>query len=105
MREYHPNDKHEVPWSRGRQGTRLDLTVFEATALLNDPYWCIEVPGKRQLVGVRNGKIYVFQDDNRGGYHAYPSTGNEICAKFSAVSARIASLLGVSVKRLSNMRD
>ena len=29
-----------------------------------------------------NGKIYVFQEDGTGGYHAYPATGNEVYTKF-----------------------
>jgi len=105
MRTYNPNPKHEGPGALGRKGTRLDLSSVEAAQLLNDPVHCLEVPGKRQLVGVKNGRIYVFQDDGAGGYHAYPSTGNEICTKFSTVAPRIAALLGTDMKRLSRMQE
>src|SRR3954451_16888142 len=105
MRRYNPNPKHEVPGARGRRGTKLYLTPAEASFLLNDPLHCLEVPGKRQLVGVRDGRIYVFQDDGTGGYHAYPATGNEVVTKFPTIAARIASLLGMDIKRLSRLRE
>ena len=105
MRRYNPNPKHEVPWASGRKGTKLDLTPAEASFLLNDPVHCLEVPGKRQLVGVRNGRIYVFQDDGTDGYHAYPATGQEVYTKFPAIAPRIASLLATDIKRLSRMTD
>ena len=105
MRRYNPNPKHEVPGAPGRRGTKLDLTPAEASLLLNDPLHCLEVPGKRQLVGVRNGRIYVFQDDGTGGYHAYPATGNEVFTKFPAIAPRIATLLGTDIKRLSRLSD
>ncbi|HEV3342114.1 MAG TPA: hypothetical protein VG125_17235 [Pirellulales bacterium] len=105
MRIYHPNPKHELSGRPGRKGTKLDLSVMEASVLLNDPVHCLEVPEKRQLVAVKNGKIYVFQDDEVGGYHAYPATGNEVCAKYPAVARRIAELLGTDVKRLSRMQE
>lgn len=103
MRTYNSNPKHEQPWVGGRRGGRLDLSPIEASQLLNDPVNCVEVPGKRQFVGVRNQKIYVFQDDGTGGYHAYPVTGNEVCTKFPGVQLRIAQLMGTDVKRLSRM--
>jgi hypothetical protein len=103
MRKYNPNPKHENPWALGRKGSKLDLSQLEAERLLNDPVHCLEVPGKRQLVGVLNSKIYVFQDDGTGGYHAYPATGNEVCSKFPAIASRIASLLGMDIKRLSRL--
>jgi hypothetical protein len=103
MRKYNPNPKHELSGARGRKGTKLDLSTAEATRLLNDRAHCLEVPGKRQLVGVRNGKIYVFQNDGADGYHAYPATGNEVCKKFSKVASQIATLLGTDVQRLSRM--
>ncbi len=105
MRKYSSNPKHELPGTRGRKGTRLDLLPVEASELLNDPIHCLEVPGKRQLVGVRNGKVYVFQDDGAGAYHAYPSTGNEVYTKYSAIARPIADLLGVDVQRLSRMNE
>ena len=103
MRIYNPNPKHEQAGVGGRKGTRLDLSVAEATQLLNDPVNCIEVPAKRQFVAVRNGKIYVFQDDNVGGYHGYPVTGQEITTNFSSVASRVATLMGTNHKRLSRM--
>ncbi len=105
MRKYNPNPKHEGPGAPGRKGTRLDLSPPEASLLLNDPLHCIEVPGKRQLVGVKDGKIYVFQDDGTNGYHAYPATGNEVYTKYPSIANRIAALLGTDVKRLSRMQD
>jgi hypothetical protein len=105
MRRYNPNPKHEVPGAPGRRGTKLDLTPAEASLLLNDPLHCLEVPGKWQLVGVRNGRIYVFQDDGTGGYHAYPATGNEVFTKFPAIAPWIATLLGTDIKRLSRLSD
>ena len=105
MRKYNPNPKHETPGTPGRKGTKLDLNPLQAERLLNDPLHCFEVPGKRQLIGVLNGRIYVFQDDGTGGYHAYPATGNEIFSKFTALAPRIAILLGINVKRLSRLHD
>jgi hypothetical protein len=105
MRTYNPNPKHELPGTRGRKGTPLDLSPAEASELLNDPVNCLEVPGKRQLVGVKNGKPYVFQDDGAGGFHAYPATGNEVATKFSTIAGRIAVMLGTNVKRLSRMDE
>ena len=105
MRKYNPNPKHEAPGTQGRKGSKLDLSPLEAERLLNDPLHCLEVPGKRQLVGVLNGKIYVFQDDGTGGYHAYPATGNEVYTKFPAIAPRIASLLGMDIKRFSRLAD
>lgn len=105
MRRYNPNPKHEMPWAPGRRGTKLDLTISEASFLLNDPKCCLEVPGKRQLVAVRNGRIYIFQEDGTGGYHAYPATGNEICAKYPAIASRIAALLGMGIKQLSRLGE
>ena len=101
MRVYNLNPKHESSGAPGRKGTRLDLTPAQAQALLNDPINCIEVPGKRQFVGVRSDKIYVFQPDSTGGYHAYPVTGNEAYTKYPGVAPRVAALLKTDVKRLS----
>ena len=105
MRWYNPNPKHEVPGARSRRGTRLDLTPAESSFLLNDSLRCLEVPGKRQLVGVREGRIHVFQDDGADGDHSYPATGNEVFTKYPAIAPRIAHLLGTDIKRLSRLRD
>jgi hypothetical protein len=105
MRKYNPNPKHESPGAPGRRGTRLDLSPPEASLLLNDPFHCVEVPDKRQLVGVKNGKIYVFQHDGADGYHAYPATGNEVYTKYPEIANRIATLLGTDIKRLSRMHE
>lgn len=105
MRKYNPNPKHEVSGAPGRRGTKLDLSPLEADRLLNDPLHWLEVPGKKQLVGVLNSKIYVFQDDGTGGYHAYPSTGNEVYTKFPTIASRIASLLGMDIKRFSRLGE
>lgn len=37
------------------------------------------------------------------GFHAYPSTGNEIASSYPSVANRIAGMLGVEFKRLSRM--
>jgi hypothetical protein len=50
-------------------------------------------------------KIYVFQDDGTDGYHAYPSTGNEVYTKYPLIAPRIAILLGTDIKRLSRLKD
>ncbi len=105
MRIYHSNPKHEGAGQLGRKGTRLDLSPAQAAQLLNDPTHCLPVEGKRQLVGARLGRIYVFQEDAAGGYHAYPATGNEVFTKFPTVALRIAALLGTDIKRLSRMRE
>ena len=102
--KYNPG-RHENPGQHsGPSGTHLDITAQEAEALLNDRVNCFQVPSKRQYVGVRNTKIYVFQDDNAGGFHGYPSTGADVCSKYTGVAPKIAHLLGVSFQRLSRMR-
>ncbi len=102
-RMYHPNPKHELGGARGVKGTRLDLTADEAYELLNDSRRCLEVPGRKQLVAVSKGRIYVFQPDGVGGFHAYPSSGKEIAARYSTVAPKIAEMLKVDIKRLSRM--
>jgi len=104
-RLYNPNPKHELPTAPGRKGTRLDLSADQAYQLLNDPARCLEVAGKRQFVAVKDGKIYVYQPDNVGGFHAYPSTGNEVATKYPSVAADVARMLGTDVKRLSRMAE
>jgi hypothetical protein len=102
-RIYNPNPKHELAGAMGRKGTRLDLSPDDAARLLNDPARCFDVPGKKQLVAVQNGKIYVFQPDGTGAFHAYPVSGQEIAANYPSVAARVAGMLGINVKRLSRM--
>ena len=102
-RFYNPNPKHELSGAMGRRGTRLDMTSDQAYELLNERRFSVEVPGKKQVLAVKNGKIYVFQPDGAGGFHAYPSTGNEIAAKYPTAASRVAALLGTSVKRLTRM--
>lgn len=105
MRRYNPNPKREIPWLRGRKATRLDLSIPEATQLLNDGVRCIPVPGKRQLVAVKGKAIYVFFDDNAGGYHAVRVSGNEIHTKFSAVQKQVAAMLGIRDTKLHQSHD
>jgi hypothetical protein len=105
MRKYNPSPKHEKPWERGRKGSKLDLSVAEATQLLNDSLHCVEVPGKRQYVAVKGEAIYVFQDDGAGAYHAYPVTGREVCANYSSVARQIAAMLDTGVKQLSRREE
>ena len=102
-RMYNPNPKHEMAGARGVKRSRLDLSSDEAYELLNDALRCLEVPGKKQFVAVKNQKIYVFQPDGVGGFHAYPSTGNEVASNYPTVANRIAAMLGVDFKRLSRM--
>jgi len=102
-RMYNPNPKHEMKGVPGIKGSKLDLSADEAYQLLNDAVHCLEVPGKKQFVAVKNKKIYVFQPDGVGGYHAYPSTGKEVADKYHDVATKIAEMLGVDFKRLSRM--
>jgi hypothetical protein len=102
-RMYNPNPKHELAGARGVKGTRLDLTADQAYDLLNDATRCLDVPGKKQLVAVKDGKIYVFQPDGVGGFHAYPTSGQEVAANYPSVANRIAAMLGIDFKRLSRM--
>ena len=102
-RKYSSNPKHEKPGAGGRKGSPLDLTPLEAEELLNDAKNCLQIPGKRQFVGVKNGKIYAFQDDGAGGFHAYLISGNEVFTKYSKIAKDIAQLLGTDIKRLSRM--
>ncbi len=102
-RKYSSNPKHEAAGVGGRKGSPMDLQPLEAEELLNDARNCLAVPGKRQFVGVKNGKIYAFQDDGAGGFHAYVISGNEVFTKYSKIAKDIASLLGTDIKRLSRM--
>jgi hypothetical protein len=104
-RFYNPNPKHELPTAPGRRGTKLDLSSDEAYQLLNDPKRCIEVPDKKQFVAVNDGKLYVFQPDNTGAFHAYPSTGNEVYTKYPSIASEVARQLGIDVKRLSRLAE
>lgn len=66
---YTPSPKHDPKMpSSGRPGTRMDLSDEEARALLQQSI----LVGKQRYAFL-NGKIYVFQPDNRGGFHGYPS--------------------------------
>ena len=107
--KYTGNPKHGdagVPGSaRGVRDTRNTLSPQESEALANDRNNCIVVPGKRQLVGVKNGTIYVFQHDNFAGYHAYPVSGKELCSRFPSVQGWVAEKLGTDHKRLSRSED
>ena len=102
-RMYNPNPKHELPGARGVKGAKLDLSPDEAYQLLNDATKCFEIPGKKQFVAVPNKKIYAFQPDGTGGFHAYPITGKEVAEKYHAAAAHVGRLLGVDFKRLSRM--
>lgn len=102
-RMYNPNPKHELAGARGVKGSRLDLPADDAYQLLNDAAKCLEVPGKKQFVAVKDGKIYAFQPDGVGGFHAYPTTGKEVAEKYPGVAGQIAAMLGVDFKRLSRM--
>jgi len=102
-RKYNPNPKHEAPWAGGRKGTKLDLTPGEAEDLLNNPKACMQVPNKRQVIGVKDGRIYAFRDDAAGGFHAYPISGQEVTKQFSDVQQWVASQLKTDVKRLARI--
>ena len=103
MLKYNPNPKHEGIVLKGaKSAAEMDLPPDEAKALLNDSENCFPVPAKRQLVAVKNKKIYVFQNDG-DGYHGYIISGMECCKKYTSVAGKIAALLGVNFKRLSRM--
>lgn len=104
-RFYKSNPKHETAGAAGRKGTKLDISADEAYQLLNDPAKCLEVAGKKQYVAVKDGKIYAYQPDNTGSFHAYPITGHEVHKDFPAVQADVAKLLGIDVKRLSRLGE
>ena len=102
-RKYTPSPKRDATVRSGRQGTPMDLTAAEAEKLLNDPDDARHLPGKRQFLGIKNGKIYAFQDDNTGGYHGYPISGQEVTQKYPQLQKWVADKLGTTVKRLSQM--
>jgi hypothetical protein len=103
-RMYNPGrHDQEFVGARGLKGSELDLSADEAYQLLNDAARCVEVPGKKQFVAVKNGKIYVYQP-GQGGYHAYLSTGKEVAAKYPTAAGRVGAMLGgVNFQRLSRM--
>ncbi len=104
MRIYVPHSKHGgAGGARGVKGSPMDLSDAEAQALLNDGSRCFEEPGKRQFVGVKNNKLYVYQDDNAGGYHGYRISGQECCAKYVKAATKIAAVLKVDFKRLQKL--
>jgi filamentous hemagglutinin len=70
-RIYSPTQKHEA----GGWGTVMDLNPGTAQKVLNEG---ITGPNGKQIYGYENGKIYVFQPDNVGGFHGYPEQGNRI---------------------------
>jgi hypothetical protein len=102
-RKYSSNPKHELAGVGGVKGSSMDLNSLQAESLLNDAKSCISVPNQRQFVGVKDGKIYAFQDDGAGGFHAYLITGSEAAAKYPKIAKQIADLLGTNIKRLSRM--
>ena len=62
-----------------------------------------QVNGKTLALANVDGKIYAFQPDGVGGFHAYPTTGKEVAEKYPGVASQIAAMLGVDFKRLSRM--
>jgi filamentous hemagglutinin len=104
MRTYVPHSKHGgSPGARGVRGSPMDLSDADAQALLNDSSKCFEEPGKKQYIGTRGGKFYVYQPDNVGGYHGYRVSGTEVAAKFPKAAALLAKVLNVDFKRLAKM--
>jgi filamentous hemagglutinin len=103
-RLYTPHSKHTGPGgARGIKGSPMDLSDADAHSLLNDPSHCFEEPGKRQFIATKNGKLYVYQDDNAGGFHGYRISGNECAAKYPKAAAKIAELLKIDFKRLQKL--
>jgi hypothetical protein len=102
-RMYNPNPKHEAGGVIGLKGSKLDLSPDEAFQLLNDSSKCFTVPGKKQLIAVHNKKIYAFQPDGVGGYHAYPISGKEVAKNYTAAAPDVQRMLGIDFKRLSRM--
>ena len=72
--KYVPSPKHDTlhGW-----GTPMDLSDSQGQELLNNS----TLVGK-QRYGLAGGKIYEFQPDNAGGWHAYPIPGNEAPPSF-----------------------
>jgi hypothetical protein len=103
-RKYVAHSKHGgAGGARGVKGSPMDLSDGDAQTLLNDAAHCFEEPGKRQFVGAKSGKFYVYQDDNAGGFHGYRVSGAELCAKYPKAAKRIGELLKVDFKRLQKM--
>ena len=71
-RQYVPTPKHKI----GGWGTLMDLEDEVAQIVLDRG---IQI-GK-QVYAYHEGKFYVFQPDNTGGYHGYPIDRNEVPAK------------------------
>lgn len=69
-RWFDPTEKHMT----GGWGTKMDLDDVTAEEVLNRG---IESTGKdgKQVHGLHDGKIYVYQPDNVGGWHGYPAVG------------------------------
>lgn len=90
---------------RGLHGSRMTLSEDEAYQLLNSPTHCRAVPGEKQFVAVKDGKVYAFQPDNTGPYHGYEITGWEVHRKYPSVQNDVARLLGVTPTKLKDMKE
>ncbi len=71
--KYVPSPKHDKSMpDRGRQGTPMDLSDEQAQEVLDR-----SIEDGKQRYGTKDGKIYVFQPDNTGGYHGYPEENTQ----------------------------
>ncbi len=68
QRQYVPSPKHN---SQGGWGSPMDLDDNVAQQVLNDG-----IGFGHQVYGYNEGKVYIFQPDNAGGYHGYNVTGS-----------------------------
>lgn len=96
-RVFNPHPKHDqiAAWDNA---SVMDLDHLAAQEVLDH---ALEVPSKKQLIGVRDNNIYAFQPDNAGTYHGYLITGKELCEKYPLIAREIAQVLGITYKRLS----
>ena len=69
QRRYVPSPKHNP---QGGWGSPMDLSDDVAGQVLNEG-----ISNGKQVYGYHEGKVYVFQPDNAGGFHGYNITGNE----------------------------
>ena len=75
--EYQSNQKHSVPWQRGRRGSLCPKEVRGIAAeLLSGSE---QVEAKRYAV--YDGKAYCAQEDRPGIWHGYPIGWKEVPPK------------------------
>lgn len=70
-RQYVPSPKHQI----GGWGTLMELEDDVAQTVLDQG-----IQSGKQVYGHHEGRFYVFQPDNAGGYHGYPIDRNDVPA-------------------------